>query len=499
MKNLLIAGAMCLAVAPFASAGYTLPFDFSASEETFAECVTIDANGDEQDGQAYGIWTYNDGSRAFMYKFNDKNKADDWLILPLVDFGGSKKVKVSVTVQTGRYPEGFKVMLGQGREISDMTVEVLEKTNYTSTDITVLTSDELTLPSDATGTEWALGIHAISDADQNFINISEVSIVSTDEPAINPNIPTVSNNKVEGYGYSCTVTMPTQNVDGSEITEPMSLVVLVDGEENETRTGCEPGSEQPVSMTLAIGAHKVSFKAVTSQGESALKTMNVTIKGTSSDEYSLPFVFAGTQDQFNECLTFDENGDELIPDPYGYKNGIWSYNTTYSAFKYMYNMNNAADDWIILPLVDFKTVRKVKVSLDVRTESDAESFEVYLGRERTVTGMTIEVMKRDDYTHNDSFETLSGEVELPEANEVPDADNKWCIGVHATSAAFKYAIYVNNFKIESMIPAGVDGIENTDETESEYYDLQGMRIDEPEAGQVVIERRGGKAVKKVMR
>lgn len=498
IRNLLLACTMC-ATMSVAADSYTLPFNFVASEATFGECVTFDLNRDEQDGQDNGIWSYNANMGAFRYTYHDKNSADDWIILPSVDFGGVKKVKVTVTVQAGGYDEKFEVKLGLDREPAAMTVAVLEQT-YSGRDVKTF-MQEVTLPSEAAGTEWALGIHATSDADKNYLDVREVSIVSADAPTVVPNAPTVSNNKVEGYGYSCTVTMPIKNVDGSDITDAMKLVVLVDGVETETRTGCEPGSAQPVSMTLAVGTHKVSFKAVTSQGESALKTMNVTIKESGSDEYSLPFVFSGTQDHFNECLTFDENGDKDDPDTYDYNYGIWSYNTSYSAFKYTYHPNKtetSADDWIILPLVDFGTVRKVKVSMDARTEYDTENFEVWLGRERTVEGMTVEVLKREDYTHKDSFETLSAEVSLPEADVVPDADNKWCIGVHATSPANHYSIYVNNFKIEGMISSGIDGIGN-DESEAEYYDMQGMRILKPKSGQLVIERRDGKVVKRIIR
>lgn len=404
-----------------------------------------------------------------------------------------------MTVQTGGYDERFKVMLGQERTAAGMTVEVLTKDFCNTNQVDETYTAEVTLPDDTEGSQWALGIQALSMADKYYLDIKEVAITDAEKVVLEPKAPTVSGNKVEGFGYSCTVTMPTENVDGSAIADPMSLLVLVDGDLAETRENCEPGSEQPVSLTLAVGAHKVSFKASNGEGESAPKTINVTIKEGGGDSNTLPFVFAGTQEQFEECLIFDENGDKAEDDPYSYNYGIWSYNSAFQAFKYTYNMDNAADDWIILPLVDFKAVRKVKVSLDVRTESNAENFEVYLGRERTVEGMTIEVLKQDDYKHQGSFETLSAEVSLPGEEEVPDADNKWCIGVHATSPANHWALYVNNFKIESMISAGVDGIESSDAVEAEYFDLQGMRISEPEAGRLVIERRGGKVVKKMIR
>lgn len=56
-------------------------------------------------------------------------------------------------------------------------------------------------------------------------------------------------------------------------------------------------------------------------------------------------------------------------------------------------------------------------------------------------------------------------------------------------------IYIN-FTHERDITMAVDGIEATSGV-SEYFNLQGVRISEPQKGQIVIERKGGKTAKRI--
>lgn len=55
-------------------------------------------------------------------------------------------------------------------------------------------------------------------------------------------------------------------------------------------------------------------------------------------------------------------------------------------------------------------------------------------------------------------------------------------------------IYIN-FDHKYDTTAAVDGIEA--ETSSEYFTLQGVRVAEPQKGQILIERKGGKATKRI--
>lgn len=380
---------------------YNLPFDFEPNSSTINECVVIDANGD---GTGYGgKWAFNEG--AFRYTYSSKD-ADDWVILPFVNFGSSTKVTVSISVRAGGYPENFKLMLGQERTAEAMTLEVLKREDYSDREYMTI-SAEVELPADIEGENiWALGLYAYSTADQNTIDIKDI--------------------KIEGDAMG--------------------------------------GDEPPVR-----------------------------------EDYTLPFDFQATQETFSECINIDANGDKDPNDTQDYNLGVWSYASTYGAFKYAYNANNDADDWLILPLVDFGTSTEVSVSLDARTDSDPESFEVFLGRDRTIEAMTVEVMTKNDYNHTGSFETLSAEVKLPAA-EARDGSNMWCLGIHATSPAFHFNLYINNIKIESL--KETTGIDNTVidlNAPAEYFNLQGIRVDSPRKGQMMIVRQGDKTFKTIIR
>lgn len=70
--------------------------------------------------------------------------------------------------------------------------------------------------------------------------------------------------------------------------------------------------------------------------------------------------------------------------------------------------------------------------------------------------------------------------------------------------AFGFEMFVHEAAVRSFItiPSGsssVEGVEIMEEAAPEYFDLQGTRLLEPAKGQLVIERRGGKARKVVVR
>lgn len=400
LAGVLMACAAMSAQTASAEVTYNLPFSFEPSSATIQECEVIDVNGDGKGSS--GIWTINDGAFRYTYSSDDKIGGDDWVILPMVNFGTNKKVTVSFDVKAGGYDEKFEVWLGQERTVEGMTVEVLTDTYKDSSWKTV--SAEVELP-ETDVNEWALGFHACSAANMNTLDIKNIRI---------------------------------------------------EGEEGEV--------EPPVS-----------------------------------GDYVLPFSFAASPETFAQCINIDANDDRDPNDTMGYNNGVWSFATAYGgAFKYTYNANNDADDWLILPLVDFGDTKNVMVSVDVRTATDPENFEVYLGQERTVEGMTVEVLSRSDYTNSTSWETMTAQINLnSNLRSETEAGNKWCVGIHATSPAFRYALYVNNISIKANPLSGIENEFEEIDGDVEYYTLQGLRIAEPQPGQTVIVRKNGKATKRI--
>lgn len=467
---------------------FDLPFTMTASAETFAMCEKIDANYDGSEYGDNGKWVYKDDAFVYTYSSISSNGGDDWLMLPMVDFGSVRKVKVSVSVGTGGYPEGFEIKLGAARTVAAMTIPVLKQENYKHTDGYETLSATVEL-ADGAPSVLCLGLHAISEADQFELKISEIKIESAEIPEVVPGVPVIKESTVKNLNYTAVVTMPAVDTEGNALTEAMSLEVLVDDVVVETKTDCAAGADVDVALTLAAGEHTVAYRAVL--GENTGEAVSETVTATALSTGGLPFTFDATEDNFDQCEKIDIDGSV---ENYGNVQGCWQYATD-GSFKYVYNPNSDADDWLILPFVDFAKCMKVKVSVDVKTEYDTESFEIFLGQERTVEGMTIPVLSKTGFTSK-TWTTLTAEVNTPYG--VARAANRlFALGIHATSPRNHYNMYFKNFRIEALVLSGIDDVEADEDAQAEYYNLQGIRVANPTHG-IYIMRRGSVISKVVL-
>lgn len=464
---------------------FALPFTFNPSAENLSQCVVIDVNNDGSEYGNNGKWTIEDN--AFVYYYHSSNQADDWVILPMVDLGDVRKVKVSVDVKTGGYPEGFELKFGNARTIQAMSALVMKQENYMSKNEYTTLSAVVELPAGASSTQ-ALGIHAISEADNYCLYIRNISIESAEGPVIVPAAPLIKTSEMAIFSYTATVTMPELDTDGNALAGDMTLRVFVDGNEVDTKTACAPGSDQEIELTLEAGTHTIGYQAVLGEEVSGIVSEEVNAASVATGQ--LPFTFAATQENFDQCEIVDLDGSV---DDYGNIKGVWSF-AMGNGFKYTYNPNSDADDWLILPLVDFGESTKVLVSVDVKTEYDSESFEICLGRERTVEAMTLPVMERNGFVSKDKWTTLSAAVEIPSAVSRAEA-SEWALGIHATSPKNHYLMYFDNIRIDSTsTTTGVEEVEIDEAAEGEYYNLQGLRVHNPGPG-IYILRQGAKVTK----
>lgn len=469
---------------------FELPFTMTASAETFALCEPIDANYDGSENGDNGKWTYQDGAFVYKYSSISTNGGDDWLMLPMVDFGSVRKVKVSVSVSTGNYPEGLEVKLGSARTVKAMTIPVLKKENYKNNgDYETLSATvELT---DGVPSVLCLGLHAISEPDQFTLKIGEVRIESAEVPEVVPGVPVIKESTVKNLNYTAVVTMPAVDADGNALTAAMSLEVLVDDVVVETRTDCAAGSDVDVALTVADGEHTVAYRAVLGENTGEAVSETVTAKALASGE--LPYTCMASQDIFDQCVIEDLDGSV---DNGGNIQGAWSF-AAGNGFKYTYRADSDADDWLILPFVNFGKSLKVKISVDVKTESSTESFEIFLGQERTKEGMTIPVMSQTDFLSNNKWTTLTAEVEVPISVARAAVNRNYALGIHATSPKDHFLMYFNNIHIEALVLSGIDDIEADEDAETEYYNLQGIRVTNPTHG-IYIMRRGSVVSKVVL-
>lgn len=469
----------------------TLPVEFAATEQNFALCNVIDANGDgpETSYGENGIWRYNSEKSAFEYTYHSLNQADDWVILPAFERGDVTKVKVSLDVMTGSYPEGFEVLLGNSRTVAGMTIPVMKKENFTNKDEFTTLTAEIELP-EGSASGMCLGIHAISQADKFKLFVKNIKIEDANAPVVIPAAPEIKESTINNRAYTAVVTMPAVDTEGNAICDAMSLEVTVDGVLVDTYADCAPAADVDVNLSLASGAHTVSYCAVL--GEVRSETVNEDVTATELTAGDLPFTFQASQDNFDQCVVEDLDGSV---ENYGNVQGAWSLSAD-GKFKYTYHPDSQADDWLILPLVDFATSVKVLVSVDVMTKYDTEAFEIFLGNARTHEAMTIPVMKQTGFVSNNKWTMLSQEVELP-THLSRSADNSYALGIHAISPANHYNMYFNNIKIESLATTGVEEILTDGNTDApcEYYNLQGIKVENPGAGIYIV--RQGSVTRKV--
>lgn len=470
---------------------FSLPYEMTASADAFKQLVVVDVANDGETYGSNGKWTFSDA--AFMYQYHTSNAADDWMIFPMVDLASSRKVKVSVSVKTGgtQYPESFEVKLGDARTVAGMTIPVLKEEDIRYNDYTVF-SAKVNIPAEMT--QICLGFHATSQADQNRLYVKSIKIEDADFPEIIPAAPVIKDSKMEYRSYTATIGMPTVDASDNPLTGNMSLEILVDDELVETKADCAPGADVPVALSLTAGDHTIGFRLVL--GENTGETVTETVTATDIATAQLPYTFTVTEDSFTECKTIDVADDATEPTWGTGTMGVWSYDSTYGSIKYTYHRENQADDWLMLPLVNFGDATKVQVSFDVRTGSGAESFEAFLGHEQTIEAMTVKVMEETSFMSNGDFKTLTASVDLPAA-EARDASNEYCLGIHASSAADLYYIYVKNFRIEALAlqTSGIDAVEAEDaDAPVEYFNLQGIRVDSPAHG-IFIKRQGNKTSK----
>ena len=470
---------------------FPLPYEMTASADAFKQLVVVDVANDGDTYGSNGKWTFSDA--AFIYQYHSNNAADDWMIFPMVDLGTSRRVKVSVSVKTGgtQYPESFEVKLGDARTVAGMTIPVLKEEDIRYNDYTVF-SAKVNIPAEMS--HICLGFHATSQADQNRLYVKSIKIEDADFPEIIPAAPVIKDSKMEYRSYTATIGMPTVDASDNPLTGNMSLEILVDDELVETKADCAPGADVPVALSLTAGDHTIGFRLVL--GENTGETVSENVTATEITTGQLPYTFTVTEESFAECKTIDVAGDATESTWGTGTMGVWSYNSSYGSIKYTYHRENQADDWLMLPLVNFGDATKVQVSFDVRTGSGAESFEAFLGHEQTIEAMTVKVMEEASFMSNSGFKTLTASVDLPAA-EARDASNEYSLGIHASSAADLYYIYVKNFRIEALAlqTSGIGAVEAEDaDAPVEYFNLQGIRVDNPAHG-IFIKRQGNKTSK----
>lgn len=412
----------------FSNVALELPLIFGPTADEYADCVVEDANGDGN------TWIYSPAETAFEYSFCS-NRADDWVFLPVVDFGlsgGSFDLSVEAKVQAASDPESFEVCVGRSADPADMAV-MMSCQNIDNT-FFIPYSGKITL---AEGGRWYVGLHCISDAQHWNLYVRNISIAASEVPTpAAPELKSLMQNGLEG---AAVYTLPSLTTLGHALTGTVGLAVELDGIAIFNGTG-EPSSDVSVPFTLTLGQHTLSATASMTEGEATyLSSPTIThLEGRNPEGYlyPLPFAMRPTQGEFDLLEQLDANGSGIK----------WTYNPGAD------NGNGAAicrtvggatsDAWLFMPAVEVTDPARIyTVSVDARAylEQFPEDFEICVGRSADPASMTTTVYRAEGESYY-LYRTYGGEFVAPEAGA-------YVIGIHRTSGAAAHTLSVCNIKM----------------------------------------------------
>lgn len=237
-------------VLPFVVQGATVPWseDFDSASSAAAFSV-IDANGDGE------TWEYNGDLGCMRVRFNSSRAMDDWLVSPSLTLRGGGTYRFSVDARRyGLGTERLEVFVGDAAQVSAMTIPVIGRTLVKTEKYSTYTG-EFTVPS--TG-DWYIGVHGCSDADQLYLEVDNLRLVS----GIEQSSPCAVSNLVvtpDAGGYlralvSCD--MPVSCVDGSELTVVDEVEILRDGRQVALLAGASAGAHMEwLDEDVSAGTH----------------------------------------------------------------------------------------------------------------------------------------------------------------------------------------------------------------------------------------------------
>lgn len=186
------------------------------------------------------------------------------------------------------------------------------------------------------------------------------------------------------------------------------------------------------------------------------------------------------------------NEDSSTIDEYGYS---ISTSELYAAAMYPYSSTDKADDWLILPAINFEKGIRYSIEFQVSTASNSypERLAVYYGTAPSPEALVNPIHEEKEYTIFDPVDE--------KASFVPAEYGMYHIGFHACSEPDGGGLALRNIKVAKSAGSAVDAIapDNDSDAATEIYNLQGIRIDNPQPGQLIIKRRGTTATKNIVR
>ena len=220
----------------FLSAVLNVPTSFDLTQQSVFDLFqVIDANEDDE------TWSWS-SSYGTNYSYSESLAANDYLISAPVKFEAGKnyKVVVSACAASSNYPEAFRVLVGKEATIDGLNILVADTTWVETKELEDYES-EFTATEDG---DYNVAIQAVSPANMWRLNVAKLSI----EKGADPKAPAaVDEFKVmagENGAQWAVVSFnaPANAIDGTDLTENMSVDILRGDSLIATLEDVEPGT-----------------------------------------------------------------------------------------------------------------------------------------------------------------------------------------------------------------------------------------------------------------
>lgn len=337
----------------------TPPYSETFADESFLESYTIiDSN---QDGTK---WYFEFGSAQISY--NSELDMDDWLITPALNLEGGKMYSFSIEIMTGgSFNETFEVMFGKDKTPEALVNPIIEKTSIAHTAYKAYTG---TISPAESGTFY-VGIHGCSQKDMLGLRVKNLKIGAA-AGASTPSAPSnlVVNTRTNGeLKADISLTAPTLDLNGQDLTELESVKLMRDGNLIKTFSTPEPGSELTfVDEVPECSRYTYSAIAVNASGESpAVETKAFVGTLEPSDPTGITLVETSTPGEVTITwtpVTTDIRGNNLDPEFVTYRiysEGSQS-NLLFSNISGTSKTFKALDDTSVQTFVQYSVVAETK-------------------------------------------------------------------------------------------------------------------------------------------
>ena len=412
--------------APIDEIPYANGFDADEEQEAFG---ILDSN---EDGSTWSVAEEADNS-YFQYSWNKNNAADDWLFSPAIklEAGVNYHFAIDAWAKGASYPERLEVKIGAKAAASAMTQTIIEPTDITWT-VPATVENQLFVVEE-TG-YYHFGVHAISDADEYMLFVDNFYVsegINTLAPATITDLTVVS----DGLTPAATIifTAPTTDTKGDPLSGNLTVTLFRDGECIKVFEDVAPGAEIVyVDENLTLGNHTYKVFAANEFGEGAVSAeVSEFISAIIQVPFVADFTDSSMMDLFN-IIDANEDGS------------TWGWSASYGAY-YGYSSSNSADDYLVTMPVALEAGKPYNFIINAAGSSFyPERFEVLMGNEATIEGLTKQVIGETVLDTND-FADYEQEITVEE-------DGNYFFAVHAISDADMFNLKVRSITIE----AGLD-------------------------------------------